>query len=400
MSRTERREFAHWTLDPDVDFLNHGSFGACPRAVQQYQQTLRERIERQPVEFYVRDLEAFLDDAREALAAFLNCRANDLAWVQNITTGVNAVVRSLRFDPGDELLVTDHEYNACRNALEFAAKRDGATVVVANVPFPSAGFEEAHDAIMARVTKRTRLALLDHVTSQTGLVMPLQSLVPALRERGVQTLIDGAHAPGMIDVDIDALGADYYSANCHKWLCAPKGAGFLHVRPEHQRHIRPPVISHGANTRRTDRSRFLIEFDWPGTWDPSAVLCVPEALRVMESFLPGGWPAIRKRNHELVVAGRRLLCDALGAEPPCPETMLGSLAAVALPDSDGPASDSPLYGDPLQTRLLDRWGIEVPLVPWPAHPKRLIRISAQLYNDLPQYRRLAGALRELFPSDG
>jgi len=391
----------HWTLDPDVVFLNHGSFGACPRVVQQYQQTLRARIERQPVEFFVRDMEEFLDDARATLADFVGCRAADLAWVPNITSGVNAVLRSHKFKPGDELLVTNHEYNACRNALEFVARRDGATVVAANIPFPITRLSAAHDAIMSAVSDNTRLALLDHVTSQTGLIMPLDTLIPALRERGISTLIDGAHAPGMVDVDLEEIGADYYSANCHKWICAPKGAGFLHVRPEHQEFIRPTVISHGANSRRTDRSRYLVEFDWPGTWDPTAVLSVPEALRTLESCLSGGWAAVREHNHQLAVAGRKLVCDALAVPAPCPVEMLGSLAAVPLPDSAGPASTSPLYGDPLQAELLKRWNIEVPLVPWPKHPKRLIRISAQLYNDISQYELLAEALRELFPrADG
>ncbi|MDH3646647.1 MAG: aminotransferase class V-fold PLP-dependent enzyme [Gammaproteobacteria bacterium] len=384
-------------LDPDVVFLNHGSFGSCPREVLQYQQSLRDRLERQPVTFYVRDLEQMLDDARTELAAFVNCEAKDLAWLPNITTGVNAVVQSLKFSPGDELLVTNHEYNACRNVLEFVAQRDKAKVLAVNVPFPTTGLSEIHDVIMSRVTDQTRIALLDHVTSQTGLIMPLETLIPAMRERGVQTLVDGAHAPGMIDVDITGLGADYYSANCHKWICAPKGAGFLHVKPEHQENVRPPVISHGANSRRTDRSRYLVEFDWPGTWDPTAVLSVPVALKTLESYLPGGWPAIRKHNNQTVIAGRRLLCTALEIDAPCPDEMLGSLASLPLPDSDGPASTSALYGDPLQAELLQRWNIEVPLIPWPAHPKRLIRISAQLYNGITHYERLAGALRELFP---
>ncbi len=307
VSETSTKNLAiHWTLDPDVVFLNHGSFGACPRSVQQYQQTLRERIERQPVEFYVRDMEVFLDDARRSLAGFVNCPEKDLAWVPNITAGVNAVMRSLRFKPGDELLVTNHEYNACRNIFEFVAQRDGATVVVAPIPFPSAGFTEAHEAIMSRVTERTRIALLDHVTSQTGMILPLETLIPAMRERGVPTLIDGAHAPGMIDLDLQALDADYYTANCHKWVCAPKVAGFLHVRPELQEAIHPSIISHGANSTRTDRTRYLVEFDWPGTWDPTAVLSVPEALSTLGSYLPGGWPAVREHNHRLVVAGRAL----------------------------------------------------------------------------------------------
>ena len=388
----------HWTLDPGVVFLNHGSFGACPRTVLARQAELRERLERQPVQFLVRDLEALLDESRAALAAFLNAPPGDLAWVPNATTGVNAVLRSLKFGVGDELLVTNHEYNACRNALDHVAARDGARVVVADIPFPIDGPGVVTDAVMAAVTGRTRLALLDHVTSQTGLILPLEEIVPQLAARGVHTLIDGAHAPGMIDVDLERLDADFYSGNCHKWLCAPKVSGFLYVRRELQRDIRPVVISHGANTVRSDRSRFLMEFDWPGTWDPASAICVAHALTTMEGLAEGGWPAVKAANHELVVAGRRLICDALGIAAPCPESMLGSLASVPLPDATGEPPKSALYTYPIQESLLQRWNIEVPVAPWPAHPRRLLRISAQLYNEIGDYQRLAGALRELFPA--
>lgn len=386
----------HWTLDPDVAFLNHGSFGACPKPVLAYQQRLRNRLERQPVQFFVRDLEPLLDDARASLAAFLGAEAADVAWVPNATTGVNAVLRSLRFEAGDELLVTDHEYNACRNALEFVASRDGARVVTTSVPFPLDDARKVIDAVMSALSERTRLVLLDHISSQTGLIMPLAQLLPVLRERGVLTLIDGAHAPGMIDVELRSLDADFYTGNCHKWICAPKGAGFLYVRRELQQQIRPPVISHGANSRRTDRSRFLIEFDWTGTWDPTAVLSVPEALRQLPRIAGADWAAIRRRNRELALEGRSAICDALAIDPPAPSSMIGSLAAVPLPPATGAASTSPLYGDPLQDELLQRWQIEVPIVPWPAHPSRLLRISAQLYNEPSQYHRLARALGELF----
>lgn len=396
-TRLQRNELSHnWVLDPEVIFLNHGSFGACPRRVLAYQQALRARIEHQPVQFYVRDFERLLDEARAPLARFLGAAPGDLAFVPNATTGVNAVLRSLRFEPGDELLVTDHEYNACRNALEFAAARDGARVVTCSLPFPLSAGTDIAGVVLDAVGPRTRLVLLDHVTSQTGLVLPLEKILPELRARGVATLVDGAHAPGMIDLDLNALDADYYSGNCHKWICAPKGAGFLYVRRDLQRAIRPPVISHGANSRRTDRSRYLIEFDWSGTWDPTAVLAVPEALRLMDGLVDGGWPAVRERNRRLALSGRDLICEALGVAPPAPDSMIGALAAVPLPPADGEASLSPLYGDPLQEELLQRWRIEVPIVPWPAHPARLVRISAQLYNQRSDYEQLADALHELF----
>ncbi|HZQ48460.1 MAG TPA: aminotransferase class V-fold PLP-dependent enzyme [Verrucomicrobiae bacterium] len=382
-----------WILDPRIVFLNHGSFGSCPRPVVEFQQKLRERMERQPVQFFVRDLEGLLDQARGALAAFLGANAENLVFVPNATAGVNTVLRSLQFKPGDELLVTDHEYNACRNTLDYVAERSGAKVIAAAVPFPLQSADQITEAILGRATPRTRLALLDHVTSQTGLVLPIARLVKELAARGIDALVDGAHAPGMVPLNLPALGAAYYTGNCHKWLCAPKTAGFLHVRPDRQELIRPLAISHGANSQRTDRSRFLIEFGWTGTSDPSACLSVPEALRVVGLSQPGGWPAIMARNRALALAGRRVLCAALNINPPCPDECIGSLASVPLPDArDAMQALSPLYLDPLQDRMLAKHGIEVPVIPWPAPPKRLLRISAQLYNSLPQYELLAGAL--------
>jgi isopenicillin-N epimerase len=383
-----------WALDPSVIFLNHGSFGAAPKTVLEEQARWRARMERQPVQFFVRDLGALLDTARAGLAAFLGVEACDLAFVPNATAGVNAVLRSLRFAAGDELLTTDHAYNACRNSLEFVAERAGARVVVASVPFPIGSAEQVIDAVLQRVTARTRLAMLDHITSPTGLIFPVAQLIRELSSRGIDTLIDGAHAPGMLDLRTAGLGATYYTGNCHKWLCAPKGAGFLYVRRDRQPEIRPIAISHGANARRTDRSRFLLEFDWTGTADPSPYLCVPGAIQFMGSLLPGGWAEVIRRNHALAVAARQTLCGALGVPLPCPDEMLGALAAVPIPDG-AEIPQTPLYGDPLQDALLARYRIEVPVAPWPAPPKRLVRVSAQLYNTPEEYDRLAHALREL-----
>ena len=262
----------HWTLDPGIAFLNHGSFGACPAPVQAVQQQLRDRIERQPVQFFVRDLEGLLDEARASLAAFLGADASDIALVPSATAGVNAVLRSLKLKSGDELLTTNHEYNACRNVLEFVAERAGATVVVAEIPFPLESSQQAAAVILDAVTPRTRLALLDHITSQSALILPIEVLTSALADLDIPVLVDGAHAPGMVPVNLNKLGAAYYTGNCHKWLCAPKGSGFLHVNHDYQASVRPAIISHGANTKRLDRSRYLVEFDWTGTADPSALL--------------------------------------------------------------------------------------------------------------------------------
>ncbi len=384
---------ALWQLDRRIAFLNHGSFGACPRPVLQFQQRLRNRLERQPIRFFVRELEALWDQTRAAIGRFVGANPADLVFVPNATAGVNTVLRSLRFRRGDELLVTDQEYNACRNALEYAAARAGARVVVARLPFPLKSETELVEAVMGPVTGRTRLLLIDHVTSQTGLVLPVEEFVARLKRKGVLVLVDGAHAPGMLPLNLRALGADFYTGNCHKWMCAPKGAAFLHVQPEHQPDIHPLIISHGANSPRTDRSRFLLEFGWTGTLDPTAWLSVPEAIRCVGTMLPGGWPAVMRRNRRLALAARDLLGEALGIPHPGPDSMIGSLAAVPLADGKScELPQTPLYLDPLQDWLLEEYRMEVPIVPWPAPPKRILRVSAALYNALPQYERLAEAL--------
>jgi len=383
-----------WGLDPEVTFLNHGSFGAAPLAVLEAQQRLREQIEAEPVRFFVRELEALLDAARRRLADFLGARPVDLVFVANATTGTNTVLRALELEPGDELLTTDHDYPACRNALELVADRAGAKVVVAAVTFPVSSPNVVVEAVLAAVTPRTRLALVDHVTSPTGLVFPLESLVSELESRGVPVLVDGAHAPGMVEVHLDDLGASYYTGNCHKWLCAPKGAGFLHVREDRQDGLRPLMISHGAAAARGDRSRFHLEFDWTGTHDPTPYLCVSAAIEQMGAVLSGGWSELRRRNHELAVEAREIICRALGVDPPCPDSMIGSLASIPLPDGEEEPPPPPLLLDPLQQELWERHGIEVPVVSWPARPRRLLRISAQLYNTRDQYERLAAALEE------
>lgn len=239
-----------------MTFLNHGSFGACPKQVLEFQQRLRLQLEQEPLRFFGREWEPLLDDARSKLAAFMGADVQDLVFIPNATTGVNSVLRSLTFSPEDEILTTNHEYNACRNALDFVTSRTGAEVVVAKIPFPIDSPRQVVAAVIEQVSPKTRLALLDHVTSQTGLIFPIQKLVKELQQRGVDTLVDGAHAPGMISLNLQEIGATYYTGNCHKWLCAPKGAAFLYVRRDKQSEIRPLTISHGTNSPRTDKTRF------------------------------------------------------------------------------------------------------------------------------------------------
>ena len=387
-----------WRLDPSVTYLNHGSFGACPEPVLQAQQAWRDRMERQPVAFLDRALPGLLDEVRARLAPFLGADAEGIAWVPNATTGVNAVLRSLRFRPGDEILTTDHEYNATLNTVAAVASRDGARVVIARLPFPAVGSDAVADAVLAGVTPRTRLVVLSHVTSPTALVLPVERLVPALRERGVETLVDGAHAPGMVPLDLEAMGVAYYTGNAHKWLCAPKGSGFLWVRSDRREAIRPTITSHGANDRRRDRARYLLEFDWVGTADPTPYLSIPVALDAMGSMDPGGWPAVMAANHELAVAASRHLASVLRQPRAAPEDMLGSMAAVPLP---GPASDD--RAKHLQSQLVEA-RIEAPVVAWPVPAARgdidrpelvLVRVSAQRYVELEDVERLGARLQDM-----
>lgn len=383
-----------WALEDGAAHLNHGSFGAVPREVLEHQRALRAEMESQGVRFLWWDLEGRLDAVRDSLGAFVDAHPDDLALIPNATAGVNTVLRSLRLSPGDELLATDHGYNACANALEAVAEAAGARVTTAAVPYPLRGPDEALGAIVRAITPRTRLVLVDHVTSPTALVLPVAEIAAACRARGVAVLVDGAHGPGMVPLSLRGLaaaGVTYYTGNLHKWVCAPKGAAFLWVAPEEQGRVRPLVISHGANSPRSDRSRFRLEFDWTGTCDPTPWLCVPEALRVMGALLPGGWDAVRAANRALCLRARDLLCAALEVEAPAPDSMLGSMAAVPLPRRVAPGVEAGV----LYRRLWTEAHIEAPVMPWPCRTARMLRVSAQQYNTLAEYSRLAEVLQAL-----
>lgn len=387
---THTNPFAvHFSLDPEIVYLNHGAFGACPKVVQAVRFRLQEELERNPVGFFTRELERRLDETRAVLGSFLGAQPEDLAFVPNATAGVNTVLSSLDFEPGSEIVINDHTYPACRNAVQYWAARRSVHVRFAKIPFPLTSAEEICEAVLSEVTPRTRLVLLDHVTSPSGLIMPLPDLIRTLDQRGIDTLVDGAHAPGMLALDLNRLGAAYYTGNLHKWCCAAKGAAFLWVRRDRQSLIHPLVISHGWAGPRVDRPRFLLEFDWPGTLDPSAILSIPTALSFLDGLFQGGMPELYAHNHALAVAGRSLLCAALGSEPPCPESMLGSLAVALFPKLT-PKVPTP---DALYAALVAR-RFEVPIVPLPGYPSGFVRIAAQVYNSEAEFKALGEALRE------
>ncbi len=387
--------------------LNHGSFGACPLAVLVFQQTLRRQMEREPVRFLTREMTPLLDESRQTLAARIGADPANLVFVRNATSAVNSVLRSLEFAPGDEILVTNHGYNACRNVVDYIAGRSNARVVTAEIPFPLHSPEEILQPVLAAVTERTRLAVLDHITSPTAVVFPIVELVRELKERGVETLVDGAHAPGMVPLDLERWGAAYYTGNCHKWLCAPKGSAFLHVRPDRQQEIQPAVISHGYNTRRPGRNRLHDAFDWTGTDDPTPWLCVGRAIRFLDDLgrqsdaaqNGPGMETLMGQNHRMAVSARQLLSSAMGIELPCPEEMIGAMGAIPISADPDPGAIRPETATSpvqrLQEALVDRFAVEAPLYYWPAPPCRLVRVCAAPYNRMEEYARLADALAVL-----
>lgn len=377
----------YWMFDPEITFLNHGAFGACPIPILEKQYQFRQQLEQQTFHYFVREYEALLDQARQELACFVGALPEELVFVPNATTGINAVLRSLPFTEHDELLTTNHEYNACRNVLEFVASCTKARIIIADIPFPVKSSEQIIERLMEKVSPRTKLVLIDHITSQTGLIFPIQEIIQKLNNLGIDTLIDGAHAPGMLPLNLQEIGATYYTGNCHKWLSAPKGAAFLCVKLNKQSLIRPVTISHGANSTRSDRSRFFLEFDWTGTPDPSAYLCIPEVIKFLGSLLPGGWSELIKTNHNLAIQARKILSEKLEISLPCPDDMIGSMAVLPLGKRWQNFSD-------LNQKLWEEYKIEVPMMPWDEENKPLMRISAHLYNHLSQYEYLAEALLE------
>lgn len=382
-----------WALDPEITFLNHGSFGACPTAILERQNEMRRELEANPMDFLHRTLEPRLDAARQRLADFIGCKFENLAFVPNATSGVNAVLQSISLNQTDEVIATNHGYNACRNALNFVARQRGFKVVEVQIPYPVHRIEEAVNPILEAITPRTRLLLLDHITSATGFIIPVEPIIQEFNNRGIDTLIDGAHAPGMVKLQLEKLGATYYTGNCHKWICSPKGSALLYVRPDKIESIRPPIISHGYNTLRSDRSKFLIQFGWTGTLCPTPWLCIPETLDYLGQEIPGNWPAIMERNHRLALQGRDIICRALNVSPPCPDEFHGSMVTIPIPpDPKGRPPVLPRFEVLLQNELWVQHKIEVPIFFWPDLKNRHLRISAQLYNSVEDYQVLAEAL--------
>jgi isopenicillin-N epimerase len=373
-----------WLLEPSLHHLNHGSFGAVPIPVLTAQRGWQDRFERDPVGFVERELLDALDTARAAWAGLLGTGVSGVVPVRNTTTGISTVLAAVadRLAPGQEILITDHTYNATRLAVEAAAARRHLTVRIAVVPFPLRSAQEARAAILDAVGPRTGLAVLDLVTSPTALRLPLEPVIAAL-EPEVPVLVDGAHGPGMVPMDVDAWGASFVVGNGHKWLCAPRGSAVLVVAEAWRDAVRPLVVSHGWDASfAPDRSRLHATFDWVGTDDPTPWLCVPDAIATLSGLHPDGLAGLMAANRALALTARQLICDALGIDPPAPQDMIGSMASVPLP-GDGGAMLDPIGG------ALRERGFVVGAF---GRPRRLLRVSAHAYNTVDEYAQLAALL--------
>jgi isopenicillin-N epimerase len=411
----------HWSLHPEIVYLNHGSFGACPTRVLEAQSRTRALMESDAVSFFMGPVWGMLEESRAALAGALGGDAGSYVFLPNATTAVTTVLDNFArgavdgtpLGPGDEILMTTHEYPACRFNAHRIAERCGARAVEAPFPTPQSHgtpitADDIFEAVMAGVTERTRIAMLSHITSASAAVLPMERITAALRERGVPVLIDGAHGAGAVDFDLPSLGGAFYTSNCHKWLSAPKGAALLWIHPDHHERFRPLVLSNDAHTPagKHGRSRLTLEFDYIGTDDYTPMCAIADAVRAIPDIAGTDWAGVCERNRDLVIRGRTILCERLGVEPAYADELTGPMATVLLPRvpeafREAHAARPTAYHDALQDDLLERHGVQVPIWRFGAMKKgdpfdgqRCVRISAQLYNSEAQYAYLAEALAE------
>lgn len=372
-------------LRPGVTFLNHGSFGACPRPVFERYQAWQRELEGQPVEFLGRRVRGLLAEARASLEAYIGAEPGTVVYAPNVTHALNIVTRSLELRPGDEVLTTDHEYGAIDRAWTFVCERAGARYLAAPLPLPLTSAAEIVDALFASVTERTRVISVSHITSPTAVILPVAEICQRARAAGIITVVDGAHAPGQIDLDMRAIGADYYGGNCHKWLCSPKGAGFLYARPEMQPLLQPLVVGWGWRSRTPSGSDYIDHFDWLGTGDPSAYLSVPAAIAFQRDH---DWPAVRAACHALAAEARAKMAALVGMRQPYPDSTEWYSQMTILP-VPAPAAE-------LHQRLWDEYQIEIPGIEWQG--QNFLRISVQAYTTPEHIDRLVSAVARILDS--
>lgn len=379
------RAGAEFLLRPDVAFLNHGSFGACSRPVFAEYQRWQRVLEEEPVEFLGRRLDDLLAEARAPLGAFLGTAPDNLVFVPNATYGMNVVARSFPLEPGDEVLGTTHEYGAVERTWTFVCEAKGAQYRSQPIPLPITSAEALIEQLWQGVTPRTRALVISHITSPTALIFPVAEVCRRAAAQGIVTIIDGAHAPGQIDLALDDIGADFYTGNLHKWTCAPKGSAFLYARPDRQPMLQPLVVSWGWRAINPGPSPFQDYFGWTGTSDPAPYLSVPAAIAFQRQH---DWPSVRATCHEMVSAASQRIGALTGLSPISPDSpdWYGQMRSIPIPRTAATAQE-------VQQRLWNDFQIEVPIVDW--QDQRFVRISIQAYNTRRDVDRLVAALSEM-----
>lgn len=389
---------ALWAIDPSLRFLNHGSYGAVPREVTAYRASLLERMERDAVRFYKVDLEKLMDEWRIVLSGFVGCEPFDMAPMPNATVAIATVLHNTQWNVGDEVVLTDHEYMSGVNELRRLETSHGVKLVFAPVEFPMRDAAQVRDAVLARLTKKTKMVMVSQITSATSLIFPVEEIVAECNRRGIETLVDGTHAVGQIGVNVRGMNPTYFVGSGHKWLSSPKGTGFLYVAPRKQEGFRPLALSSRGHKIRPERALFLRDFDYVGTDDYTKVLAMTASIRFFENVVQGGWQATMEANHRLVMQGRDLLVKRLakfGLASTAPDSANGTMTTLMLPEPAGELSKrATQYDDALQDRLVEMHKCVIPIWRLSCDNRRVFRISGQLYNTIEEYAALADALEE------
>lgn len=388
----------HWQIDSDIVFLNHGSFGALPHYVREQQTNYQNQLHRDPIKFFVRDLEPLWWKNKNLLANFLGTKSSNITLIKNATQGVNTILNNISWSPGDVVLTTNHVYGACYHNLQILSNRYKIQIDITQVPFPIHNEDEVVNAILEKVNSKTKVLLIDHVTSATGLIFPIKKIIEALKNTEIIIVVDGAHAPGMLDLNLENLKPHYYTGNCHKWMYTPNGCAFICVREDLQKDFLPNYISHYYDKPLEDEhERWSSQFFWQGTDDNTAQICITDSFDFVHQVLKMDWNSIRNANNLLLLEAREKIGNMLQIEPMAPTNMLGNLCTFPLEA----APDKPPFGfnyfSPWGKVLFEKYKIEIPIFRFQSHnPQWYFRISPQLYNHISQYEYLASAISELF----
>jgi isopenicillin-N epimerase len=385
--------FEKWNLNPSIVHLNHGSFGGTPKFIIDKQKEYIDKLESEPVDFSVRQWYPLYYENKKALADFVGTSEHHIYLVPNTTIGINHILHNQK-ESNKQWLTTNHAYGACIHAFHKIGEERGNEIIKVQIPFPLHSENEILEQLENNLSPRTSLALIDYITSATAIIFPIKKIIDLLHNRGVKVIVDAAHAPGMVDFNIDALDADYFVANCHKWICSPKGSAFVYVNPKHQKEYKPIFYSFYNDWNTEEAAHWSNQFIWEGTKDYSAYLCIKDALSYMPSLINGGWNEIRTHNRNLAIQGAKLIANKLGVELPVPESMLGSIVNIPLWDDKIPLKFFNYYTE-VKNILYDKYKIEVPCILFPQAPKQYVRVSAQLYNSIEEYEYLGNCLLEI-----